>query len=56
MECWIFNRAGLLETVASELAMNKLHLIVVQAVRWVEVGSQPADNYTFFFGMLRRTF
>jgi len=24
--------------------------VTVQEVRWVEGGSQPADDYTFFYG------
>jgi exonuclease III len=41
-------RAGSLETVASELAKHNLNLVAVQEVRWVEDGSQPAEDYTFF--------
>jgi len=39
-------RACLLKTVTSELEKCNLHLVAVQDVKWVEVGSQPADNYT----------
>jgi hypothetical protein len=39
------------EAVASELAKhNYVDLVAVQQVRWVEGGSQPANNYTFFQG------
>jgi hypothetical protein len=34
----------------SELATYKFDLVAVQEVRWVEGGSQPADNHTLFFG------
>jgi len=43
-------RASLLETAASELEKYNLHLVAVQEVRWDNGGSQPADNYTFFYG------
>jgi hypothetical protein len=39
---------GSLKTVASELAKYNLELVAVQKDRWVEGGSQPADNYKFF--------
>jgi hypothetical protein len=43
-------RADSLKTVASELAKYNLDLITVQEVRWDEDGSQPTDDYTFFYG------
>jgi hypothetical protein len=46
----ILYRAGSLITVASELAKYKLDLVAVQECRWVEDGSQPADDYIFFDG------
>jgi hypothetical protein len=42
--------AGSLKAVESELAKYIFDLVAVQGVRWVEGGSQPADNYTFFYG------
>jgi exonuclease III len=42
-------RAGSLKTAASERARYNLDLVAVQEVRWVEVGSQPAEDYTFFY-------
>jgi exonuclease III len=49
---WNFRRLyrpGSLTTAASELAKCNLDPVAVQEVRWVEGGSQRADNYTFFF-------
>jgi hypothetical protein len=37
-----------LKTVASKLVKYKLDPVAVQNVRWVEGGSQPADDYTFY--------
>jgi exonuclease III len=42
--------AGLLKTVASELAKYGLDLMAVQEVRWVEGGKLPADDCTFLHG------
>jgi hypothetical protein len=42
-------RAGLLKAVASELAKNSLHLVAVKEVRLDKGGSQPADDYMFFY-------
>jgi hypothetical protein len=36
--------------VASELAKCNFIILQVQEVRWAKSGSQPADNYTFFYG------
>jgi hypothetical protein len=41
-------RIGSLQTVANELANYNLDLVAVEEVGWVEDGSQPLDNYTFF--------
>jgi hypothetical protein len=41
-------RAGSLQTVASELMKCNSDLVKVQEVRWVDGGSQPEDDYTFF--------
>jgi len=43
-------RAGSLKTVTSELGKYNLVLVAVQDVRWDRGGSQPADEYTFFYG------
>jgi hypothetical protein len=45
-----FYRAGSLKTEASELAKCYLDLVAVQESRLDEVGSQPADGYTFLYG------
>jgi hypothetical protein len=39
-----------MKTTASKLAKYKLDLVAVQEVRWYKGGSQPVDNYTFFYG------
>jgi hypothetical protein len=44
-------RAGSLKTAAGELAKCKFDLLAVQEVRWVENGSQPAHDFTFFMEM-----
>jgi hypothetical protein len=38
-----------MKTVASEMVKYHLDLVAVQEVRWDKGGSQPADDYTFFF-------
>jgi exonuclease III len=43
-------KVGSLRAVISEMTKHKLDLVGVQEVRWVEGGSQPADNYTFLYG------
>jgi hypothetical protein len=42
-------RAGSLKTVSRELARYKLDLVGVQ-VRWEGGGTEPAGEYTFFYG------
>jgi hypothetical protein len=42
-------RAGSLRAVADEISKYKLDLVVVQ-VRWGGGGTEPADEYTFFYG------
>jgi hypothetical protein len=37
-------------TVSRELARYKLDLVVMQEVRWVGDGTEPAGEYTFFYG------
>jgi hypothetical protein len=43
-------RAGFLMTVSRELARYKLDLAGVQEVRWEGGGTEPAGEYTFFYG------
>jgi exonuclease III len=43
-------RAGSLMTVSRELARYKLDLVGVQEVRWESGGTEPAGEYTFFYG------
>jgi hypothetical protein len=45
MECRSLYRAGSLETVASGLAKYSLDLVAVKHIRWIEDGSQPAEDY-----------
>jgi hypothetical protein len=43
-------RASFLMTVSRELARYKLDLVGVQEVRWESGGTEPAGEYTFFYG------
>jgi hypothetical protein len=43
-------RSGSLTTVSGELEEYKLDLVGVQEVRWVKGGTEPAGDYTFFYG------
>jgi exonuclease III len=43
-------RVGSLMTVSRELARYKLDLVGVQEVRWEGGGTEPAADYTFFYG------
>jgi hypothetical protein len=43
-------RAGSLVTVSRVLARYKLDLVEVQEVRWEGGGTEPAVEYTFFYG------
>jgi hypothetical protein len=43
-------RAGSLRTVAEEISKYKLYLVGVQELRWNGGGTEPADEYTFFYG------
>jgi hypothetical protein len=43
--------AGSLMTVSRELTRYKLDLVGVQEVRWEGGGTEPAGEYTFFYGM-----
>jgi hypothetical protein len=42
-------RAGSLRAVTEEISKYKLHLVGVQEVRWDMGGTEPAEEYTFFF-------
>jgi hypothetical protein len=44
------SRAGFLLTVSREPARYKLDLVGVQEVRWEGSGTEPAGEYTFFYG------
>jgi hypothetical protein len=37
-------------TVLRELSRNRLDLVGVQEVRWDSSGTEPAGEYTFFYG------
>jgi exonuclease III len=43
-------RSGSLKTVAGELGKYKLDLVGVQEVRLDKVGTERAEDYTFFYG------
>jgi hypothetical protein len=43
-------RAGSLRTVAEEISKYKFDLVRVQKVRWTGGGTEPAGEYTFFYG------
>jgi hypothetical protein len=43
-------RAGSLRTVAEEVSKYKLDLVGVHEVRWDRGGTEPAGQYTFFYG------
>jgi hypothetical protein len=43
-------RAGSLRTVAEEVSKYKLDLVKVQELRWDRGGTEPAGQYTFFYG------
>jgi hypothetical protein len=43
-------RSGSLKTVTGELTEYKLDLVGVQEVRWDKGGTEPAGDYTFFYG------
>jgi exonuclease III len=42
--------AGSLRTVVEEVSNYKLDLVGVQEVRWYRGGTEPAGQYTFFYG------
>jgi hypothetical protein len=43
-------RADSLKTVSLELSKYRLDLVGVQEVRWEGCGTEPAGEYTFFYG------
>jgi hypothetical protein len=43
-------KVGSLRAVAEEISKYKLDLVGVQEVRWVGGGTEPASEYTFFYG------
>jgi hypothetical protein len=43
-------RAGSLMTASRDLSRYKLDLVGVQEVRWEGGGTEPAGEYTFFYG------
>jgi hypothetical protein len=43
-------RLGFRMTVSRELYTYKLHLVGVQEVRWEGSGTEPAGEYTCFYG------
>jgi hypothetical protein len=44
-------RAGSLMAVSRELDRYKLDLVGEQEVRWEGTGTEPAGEYTFFYGV-----
>jgi hypothetical protein len=42
--------AGSLRVVAEEIPKYKIYLVGVQEVRWEGGGTEPAGDYTFFYG------
>jgi hypothetical protein len=43
-------RSGSLKTAARELSKYESDLLGVQEVRWDKGGTEPADDYTYFYG------
>jgi exonuclease III len=43
-------RVGSLKTVARKSVKYKLDVVAVQEIRWVESGSQRAEDYTLYYG------
>jgi hypothetical protein len=50
VECKSLYSAGSLRAVAEEMSKYKLDLVGLQEVRWDEGGTEPAGEYTFFYG------
>jgi hypothetical protein len=49
-EPWVRNLGFLDQTVSKDLSKYKLDLVEVQEVRWEGGGTEPAGEYTFFYG------
>jgi hypothetical protein len=43
-------RSGSLKPVSRELPEYELGLVGIQEVRRDKIGTEPTDNYTFFYG------
>jgi hypothetical protein len=43
-------RAGSLRVVAGEISKDKSDLVGIQEVRWDRSGTEPAGQYTLFYG------
>jgi hypothetical protein len=44
------NTAGSLRAVEEEISKYKTHLVGIQYARWGGGGTEPAGEYTFFYG------
>jgi hypothetical protein len=51
VRCTNIYRAGSLRAVVEEISKYKLDLAGVSEVRWDRGGTEPAGEYTFFYGM-----
>jgi exonuclease III len=47
---WSLCRSGSLKIVLVELAECKIDLVGVQEIRWDKGGTEPAADYTIFYG------
>jgi hypothetical protein len=45
-----WNATGSLRAVTEEISKYKLDLVGVQEVRWDGGGTEPEEEYTFFYG------
>jgi hypothetical protein len=50
MRFGMWNVRSLLMTVAKEISKYKLDLVGLQEVKWDRGGTEPAGEYTFFYG------
>jgi exonuclease III len=48
-------RAGSLKVVSEEISKYKLDSVRVQEIRWDRGGTEPAGEYTFFYGKKNET-
>jgi hypothetical protein len=46
----ILYKTGSLKIVSGKIAIYKLDLVGAQEVRWDKGGTEPAGDYTFFYG------